>query len=85
MKRPTKAGLTFSQCKDLALWRRNIDGALGFMEQLQALSEGKSTRWTLGMRTHYTKKLKQLLAHTPKGGEASARFYRQRLKALAVD
>lgn len=83
-KRPTKAGLSYSDHKNLALWRRHVEGVLSFLEQLDTLSVGKSTQWTAGMRKHYTSRLKHFLSRVPKGGETSAKLYRQRLNALAV-
>lgn len=78
-----KPGLRYPDYKSLVRWRRSIEGALSFMEQLNALTESRSTVWTTGMRRHYTAKVRYHLAHAPTGASADAKLYRQRLKALA--
>jgi hypothetical protein len=82
---PTSGREAVKAVRDLRLWRRRLEGVLGFLEELQAGPTKVNAHWRRQMREHYLPIVVQMLEHVPLGGEGSAVSFRARLKALLAD
>lgn len=74
-----------SDVRRLRLWRRKLEGWLGFLEEMKAGDPKVNAHWRLQMREHYTAQISRALEIVPTGGERSARDFGDRLRALLRD
>lgn len=77
--------LAVEAVRRLRLWRNQMEGWLGFLEELTAVSKGDLTDWRIKMRRHYSRLIARNLENVPQGGERSALDYRARLNTLLRD
>lgn len=69
----------------LRLWRRRVEGALGFLEELAASKSRLNKDWRDKMKAHYVNVVTRELEIVPLGGDGSAKSFRARLRALTGD
>lgn len=82
---PASGSVAAADVRALRLWRRRLEGMLGFLEELQAGNQKRLAAWRQKMFDHYMHAVSVDLETVPVGGERSAELFRDRLRALSGD